>query len=94
MRYRIALASSLNISAVIVPESIGAPEPLQRFLQKGGFSKLNGAPDEYGLGLTIGSSDGHAELQLRSITFCTWPPFSTNRPRLTGMTEPQQLVRD
>src|SRR5262249_40047516 len=34
VRYRVALANSLNISAVKVLESIGGPEPLQRLLQQ------------------------------------------------------------
>lgn len=57
VRYRIALANSLNISAVKVLESIGGPEPLQHLLQQCGLSTLNRLPNEYGLGLTIGNAD-------------------------------------
>ena len=57
VRYRVALANSLNISAVKVLESIGGPEPLQHLLQQCGLSTLNQSPNEYGLGLTIGNAD-------------------------------------
>ncbi|HLX69828.1 MAG TPA: penicillin-binding protein 1C, partial [Verrucomicrobiae bacterium] len=57
VRYRVALANSLNISAVKVLESIGGPEPLQRLLQQCGLSTLDRSPNEYGLGLTIGNAD-------------------------------------
>jgi penicillin-binding protein 1C len=57
VRYRVALANSLNISAVKVLESIGGPEPLQRLLQQCGLSTLDHSPNEYGLGLTIGNAD-------------------------------------
>jgi penicillin-binding protein 1C len=57
VRYRVALANSLNISAVKVLESIGGPEPLQRLLQQCGLSSLDHSPNEYGLGLTIGNAD-------------------------------------
>jgi len=57
MRYRIALANSLNISAVKVLASIGGAEPLERLLQQCGLTTLNRAPEEYGLGLTIGNAE-------------------------------------
>jgi penicillin-binding protein 1C len=57
VRYRVALANSLNISAVKVLESIGGPDPLQRLLQQCGLSTLDHSPSEYGLGLTIGNAD-------------------------------------
>lgn len=57
IRYRVALANSLNISAVKVLESIGGPEPLQHLLQECGLSTLDHPPNEYGLGLTIGNAD-------------------------------------
>jgi penicillin-binding protein 1C len=57
MRYRLALANSLNISAVKVLESVGGPEPLQQLLQHCGLSTLNRPPNDYGLGLTIGNAD-------------------------------------
>lgn len=57
VRYRVALANSLNISAVKVLESIGGPEPLQHLLQQCGLSTLDHSPNDYGLGLTIGNAD-------------------------------------
>jgi len=57
VRYRVALANSLNISAVKVLESIGGPEPLQHLLQQCGLSTLYRSPNDYGLGLTLGNAD-------------------------------------
>jgi penicillin-binding protein 1C len=57
VRYRLALANSLNISAVNVLASIGGPAPLQHLLQQCGLSTLNRPPEQYGLGLTIGNAD-------------------------------------
>jgi penicillin-binding protein 1C len=57
MRYRLALANSLNISAVKVLASIGGPEPLQRLLQQCGLSTLGQPAETYGLGLTIGNAE-------------------------------------
>ena len=57
MRYRLALANSLNISAVKVLASLGGPEPLLRRLQQCGLSTLNRPAEEYGLGLTIGNAE-------------------------------------
>jgi len=69
VRYRIALANSLNISAVKVLASIGGPEPLQRLLQHCGLSTLNRAPEQYGLGLTIGNADARL-LELANAYAC------------------------
>ncbi len=57
MRYRLALANSLNISAVKVLASLGGPTPLQHRLQQCGLSTLTRPPENYGLGLTIGNAD-------------------------------------
>jgi len=57
MPYRLALANSLNISAVNVLASVGGPQPLQQLLQQCGLSTLNRAPEQYGLGLTIGNAE-------------------------------------
>jgi penicillin-binding protein 1C len=57
MRYRLALANSLNISAVNVLASVGGPEPLEQLLRQCGLSTLNRAPEQYGLGLTIGNAE-------------------------------------
>ena len=57
MRYRLALANSLNIAAVKVLASIGGPGALQERLQACGLTTLTRAPEHYGLGLTIGNAE-------------------------------------
>lgn len=57
VRYRSALANSLNISAVKVLSSVGGAEPLRRLLQDCGLTTLRRSAAEYGLGLTIGNSE-------------------------------------
>jgi penicillin-binding protein 1C len=57
MRYRLALANSLNISAVNVLASMGGPEPLQQLLQQCGLCTLGRPAEHYGLGLTIGNAE-------------------------------------
>jgi penicillin-binding protein 1C len=57
MRYRLALANSLNIPAVKVLASLGGPEPLWRLLRDCGLSSLTRPAAEYGLGLTIGNAE-------------------------------------
>ncbi len=57
VRYREALACSLNIPAVRVLQSLGGAAPLQRRLQAWGVTTLPKPADEYGLGLTIGNAE-------------------------------------
>ncbi len=57
VRFREALACSLNIPAVRLLQSLGGPLPLQRRLQSWGITTLRSDPTEYGLGLTIGNSE-------------------------------------
>jgi penicillin-binding protein 1C len=57
MRYRLALANSLNIPAVKVLASLGGAEPLWRLLRDCGLTTLNRPAAEYGLGLTIGNAE-------------------------------------
>ena len=57
VRYREALACSLNIPAVKVLQSLGGAAILQRRLQAWGVTTLPKPPDEYGLGLTIGNAE-------------------------------------
>ncbi len=64
VRYREALACSLNIPAVRVLQSLGGAAPLHRRLQAWGVTTLPRAPEEYGLGLTI----GNAEVRLVELT--------------------------
>lgn len=69
MRYRPALANSLNISAVKVLASIGGPEPLQRLLQQCGLSTLSRPAEDYGLGLTLGNAEARL-LELANAYAC------------------------
>ncbi|MCX6875522.1 MAG: penicillin-binding protein 1C [Verrucomicrobia bacterium] len=64
MRYRLALANSLNISAVKVLNSIGGCEVLLRRLRDCGITTLNQPAAHYGLGLTL----GNAEVRLLELT--------------------------
>jgi penicillin-binding protein 1C len=57
MRYRLALANSLNISAVKVLQSIGGAAVLQQRLQALGLTTLVRPAEHYGLGLTIGNAE-------------------------------------
>jgi penicillin-binding protein 1C len=57
MRYRLALANSLNISAVKVLASVGGAPALQRLLDQCDLTTLGKPADFYGLGLTIGNAD-------------------------------------
>ena len=57
VRYREALACSLNIPAVKVLQSLGGAAILQKRLQAWGVTTLPKEPDEYGLGLTIGNAE-------------------------------------
>ncbi len=58
VRYRTALASSLNIPAVKVLLAAGGPEALYQRLQLCGLTTLNRTADVYGLGLTLGNCEG------------------------------------
>jgi len=69
MRYRLALANSLNISAVRVLASLGGPEPLQQLLQRCGLSTLDRPAEHYGLGLTIGNAEARL-LELANAYAC------------------------
>jgi penicillin-binding protein 1C len=57
VRYRDALACSLNIPAVRVLQSIGGPAPLHARLKAWGMTTLPREAEEYGLGLTIGNAE-------------------------------------
>jgi penicillin-binding protein 1C len=69
MRYRLALANSLNISAVKVLDSLGGPEPLQKELRACGLTTLTRPAEEYGLGLTIGNAEARL-LELANAYAC------------------------
>jgi penicillin-binding protein 1C len=57
VRYRTALASSLNIPAVKVLSAAGGPAALHERLREVGLTTLNRAPEIYGLGLTLGNCE-------------------------------------
>ena len=57
MRYRLALANSLNISAIKVLDSIGGAAVLSKRLREWGLTTLDETPEHYGLGLAIGNAD-------------------------------------
>ena len=54
---REALGNSLNLPAVRVLANHGGPARLQGLLQSFGLTTLTARPDEYGLGLTLGSGE-------------------------------------
>ncbi len=64
VRYRLALANSLNVSAVRVLERVGGAEKLRRALRECGVTTLEKNSEHYGLGLTI----GNAEARLLELT--------------------------
>ena len=57
VRYRTALASSLNIPAVKVLLAAGGPTALHERLRECGLTTLNRPPEVYGLGLTLGNCE-------------------------------------
>jgi len=57
VRYRTALASSLNIPAVKVLVAAGGPAALHARLREVGLTTLNRSPEVYGLGLTLGNCE-------------------------------------
>jgi len=80
MRYRLALANSLNIPAVKVLASVGGPEVLLQTLRSCGLTTLTNTADHYGLGLTIGNAESRL-LELANAYAClarlgTYKPWS------------------
>jgi penicillin-binding protein 1C len=57
VRYRTALASSLNIPAIKVLLAAGGPAALHERLRECGLTTLNRPPEIYGLGLTLGNCE-------------------------------------
>jgi penicillin-binding protein 1C len=57
VRYRTALASSLNIPAVKVLVAAGGPAALHERLRECGLTTLNRPAEVYGLGLTLGNCE-------------------------------------
>jgi len=69
VRYRVALANSLNISAVKVLDSLGGAAPLLELLRRCHLSSLTHADDHYGLGLAIGNGEARL-LELANAYAC------------------------
>lgn len=69
MRYRLALANSLNISAVRVLDSVGGPAVLRERLEQCGLTTLKHPSEFYGLGLTIGNAEARL-LELANAYAC------------------------
>jgi penicillin-binding protein 1C len=69
VRYRVALANSLNISAVKVLDSLGGAAPLLDLLRRCRLSTLTHADDYYGLGLAIGNAEARL-LELANAYAC------------------------
>ncbi len=69
VRYRIALANSLNVSAVRVLERVGGPEKLRYALRECGVTTLEKNSEHYGLGLTIGNAEARL-LELANAYAC------------------------
>lgn len=57
VRYRLALANSLNVSAVKILQTIGGPAFLHERLRQCGLTTLDKPAEHYGLGLTIGNAE-------------------------------------
>jgi penicillin-binding protein 1C len=85
VRYRTALASSLNIPAVKVLVAAGGPAALHERLRECGLTTLNRPAEVYGLGLTLGNcearllemTNAYASLA-RLGEFRPWRVLSTN----------------
>jgi penicillin-binding protein 1C len=69
VRYRVALANSLNISAVQVLDSLGGAAPLLDLLRRCRLSTLTRADNYYGLGLAIGNAEARL-LELANAYAC------------------------
>jgi len=86
VRYRDALACSLNIPAVRVLQSIGGAPALHTRLKAWGMTTLPREPEEYGLGLTIGNAEVRL-LELANV-YATLARMGEWRPvRLLANTE-------
>ena len=90
VRYRDALACSLNIPAVRVLQSIGGAGPLQRRLQAWGVTTVPKDAGEYGLGLTIGNAEVRL-LELANV-YATFARMGEYRPVRILASDPSTSV--
>ncbi|MBC8324630.1 MAG: penicillin-binding protein 1C [Verrucomicrobia subdivision 3 bacterium] len=91
MRLRVALANSLNVSAVKVLEAAGGAEALHQRLRECGLSTLEAEANHYGLGLTI----GNAEARLLELTnaYATLARLGIHRSLRVLANDPQSSQR-
>lgn len=79
VRFREALACSLNIPPVRVLQSLGGAAPLHKRLRAWGVTTLPNEPEEYGLGLTIGNAEVRllelANLYATLARMGEWQPY-------------------
>src|SRR5438067_538890 len=96
VRYRTALASSLNIPAVKVLLAAGGPAALHERLRECGLTTLNRPAEIYGLGLTLGNcearllemTNAYASLA-RLGEFRPWRGFSTSTSAAHRYSQPE-----
>ena len=96
VRYRTALASSLNIPAVKVLLAAGGPSALYDRLRECGLTTLNRPPEMYGLGLTLGNcearllemTNAYASLA-RLGEFRPWRVLPTNTTQVHRYSRPE-----
>ncbi len=94
MRYRLALANSLNISAVKVLQSVGGAEALQARLQSLGLTTLTKPAEHYGLGLTIGNAEVRLlELANAYAALARLGEFKPCRLTLAAADEPRRAAK-
>ncbi|HEY2139644.1 MAG TPA: penicillin-binding protein 1C, partial [Chthoniobacterales bacterium] len=87
VRYRTALASSLNIPAVKVLLAAGGPAALHERLREVGLTTLNRPAEDYGLGLTLGNCE--ARLLEMTNAYASLARLGEFRPwRVLGSTDP------
>ena len=91
MRLRLALANSLNVSAVKVLEASGGATILQKRLRECGLTTLGAKANHYGLGLTI----GNAEARLLELTnaYATLARMGVHRPARVLAGDPVEARR-
>src|SRR5437764_10259678 len=91
VRYRTALASSLNIPAVKVLLAAGGPAALHQRLRECGLTTLNRPPEVYGLGLTLGNCE--ARLLEMTNAYASLARLGEFRPWRVLPTSPIQVRR-
>jgi penicillin-binding protein 1C len=94
VRYRTALASSLNIPAVKVLLAAGGPAALHERLREVGLTTLNRPPEIYGLGLTLGNCEARLlEMTNAYASLARLGEFQPWRVTGTNTTTPRRYSR-